>query len=281
MKIIDAKEISKNTIEKVGEFYKDKPTTVVILSASDDKASEVYVDKKQKAFEEVGVNCLVYDLDEYTTTEDMIEEIQKFNMDDSITGIMVQHPVYKEIDFTKVICAIDPRKDIDGLHPFNQGMKNYGEHNVLPATALGVLKILDANEIDVKRKFVVIVGRGFLVADPLAKALEHRGATVVKIHTKTDVSDKVDLFQMADIIIPCAGTDLSDWINPDECPNAELLIGVGFRYIDGKQYQDFDMGDWKDTDVVMTNRINSTGLATISALLINSVMCYKYVKEGK
>ena len=281
MKIIDAKEISKNTIEKVGEFYKDKSTTVIILSASDDKASEVYVDKKQKAFEEVGVNCLVYDLDEYTTTEDMIEEIQKFNEDDSITGIMVQHPVYKGIDFTKVICAIDPRKDIDGLHPFNQGMKNYGEHNVLPATALGVLKILDANDIDVKRKFVVIVGRGFLVADPLAKALEHRGATVVKIHTKTDVSDKVDLFQMADIIIPCAGTALSDWINPDECPNAEVLIGVGFRYIDGKQYQDFDMEDWKDVDGLMTNRINSTGLATISALLINSIICYKNVKEGK
>lgn len=281
MKIIDAKEISKNTIVNVGEFYKDRPTTVVILSASDDKASEVYVDKKQKAFEEVGVNCLVYDLDEYTTTEDMIEEIQKFNEDDSVTGIMVQHPVYKGIDFREVVSAIDPRKDIDGLHPFNQGMKNYGEHNVLPATSLGVMNIIDANEIDVKGKFVVIVGRGFLVADPLAKALEHRGATVVKIHTKTDVSDKVDLFQMADIIIPCAGTDLSDWINPDECPNAEVLIGVGFRYIDGKQYQDFDMEDWKDVDGLMTNRINSTGLATISALLVNSIICYINVKEGK
>ena len=281
MKIIDAKEISKNTIVNVGEFYKDKQATVIILSASDDKASEVYVDKKQKAFEEVGVNCLVYDLDEYTTTEDMIEEIQKFNEDDSVTGIMVQHPVYKGIDFREVVSAIDPRKDIDGLHPFNQGMKNYGEHNVLPATSLGVMNILDANEIDVKGKFVVIVGRGFLVADPLAKALEHRGATVVKIHTKTDVSDKIDLFQMADIIIPCAGVDLSDWINPDECPNAELLIGVGFRYVDGKQYQDFDMEDWKDVDGLMTNRINSTGLATISALLVNSVICYINVKEGK
>ena len=281
MKIIDAKEISKNTIEKVGEFYKDKQTTVIILSASDDKASEVYVDKKQKAFEEVGVNCLVYDLDEYTTTEDMIEEIQKFNEDDSVTGIMVQHPVYKGIDFREVVSAIDPRKDIDGLHPFNQGMKNYGEYNVLPATSLGVMKILDSHEIDVKGKFIVIVGRGFLVADPLAKALEHRGATVVKIHTKTDVSDKIDLFQMADIIIPCAGVDLSDWINPDECPNAELLIGVGFRYVGGKQYQDFDMEDWKGVDGLMTNRINSTGLATISALLINSIICYKNVKEGK
>ena len=193
MKIIDAKEISKNTIVNVGEFYKDKQATVIILSASDDKASEVYVDKKQKAFEEVGVNCLVYDLDEYTTTQDMIEEIQKFNEDDSVTGIMVQHPVYKGIDFREVVSAIDPRKDIDGLHPFNQGMKNYGEYNVLPATSLGVMKILDSHEIDVKGKFVVIVGRGFLVADPLAKALEHRGATVVKIHTKTDVSDKIDL----------------------------------------------------------------------------------------
>ena len=281
MKIIDAKEISKNTIVNVGEFYKDKQATVIILSASDDKASEVYVDKKQKAFEEVGVNCLVYDLDEYTTTQDMIEEIQKFNEDDSVTGIMVQHPVYEGIDFREVVSAIDPRKDIDGLHPFNQGMKNYGEYNVLPATSLGVMNIIDANKIDVKGKFVVIVGRGFLVADPLAKALEHRGATVVKIHTKTDVSDKIDLFQMADIIIPCAGVDLSDWINPDECPNAELLIGVGFRYVDGKQYQDFDMEDWKDVDGLMTNRINSTGLATISALLVNSVICYINVKEGK
>ena len=86
---------------------------------------------------------------------------------------------------------------------------------------------------------------------------------------------------MADIIIPCAGVDLSDWINPDECPNAELLIGVGFRYVDGKQYQDFDMEDWEDVDGLMTNRINSTGLATISALLVNSVICYIHVKEGK
>lgn len=280
MKIIDAKEFNKEMLAKASEFYKDKEATVVIINASDDVASEVYVDKKQKAFEQVGVNCLVYDLDEYTTTEDMIEEIQKFNIDDSITGIMVQHPVYEGINFTDVIASIDPKKDIDGLHPYNQGLKNYGEFGVAPATALGVLSLIEGHNIDLAGKLVTIIGRGFLVADPLAKMLEHKQATVVKIHTKTDICDKIDLMEMSNVVISCVGKSL-EWINPEDCPNVELLIGVGFRYEDGKQQQDFDMEDWKNEDVIITNRINGTGLATVTALIINSIICYKLVKEGK
>lgn len=281
MKIIDAKEFNKEMITKVGEFYKDKEATVVIINASDDEASEVYVDKKQKAFEAVGVNCIVYDLDEYTTTEDLIEQIEEFNQDDRITGIMVQHPVYPHIDFAEAMASITPYKDIDGLAPANQGAKNYNKDiGVYPATSLGVMHLILNNNIKVAGKMVVVVGRGFLVADTLAKWLEHENATVVKIHTKTTTGDRLDLLEMADIIISCAGRKL-DWLTPEYCPNAEVLIGVGFRYEEGKQYQDFDMEDWENEDVIVTNRINGTGLATVTALLINSVICYELSKGGK
>lgn len=279
MKLLDAKQINKDVITKVSEFYQGKQNKVVILSASDDEASEVYIDKKQKAFEEVGVECLVYDLDEYTTTEDMITEIEELNNDDTVTGIMVQYPLYDGIDVTAVMSAIKPTKDLDGLHPFNQGLANYKAGILKPATAYGVELLIDEANYDVSGKLVVIIGRGFLVADVLAKELENRNATVVKIHTRTDNWDKTNLLTRADVIISCTGQDLSGELHPYNCMCADLLIGVGFRYENGKQVQDFDLGVWEDEeDVIVTDRINATGLATISALLLNSTICYNLNK---
>lgn len=278
MKLIDAKEINKEVIANVTEFYQNRENKVVIISASDDEASEVYIDKKQKAFEQVGVECLVLDLDEYTTTEDIIDEIIQLNVDDSVTGIMVQYPVYEGINFAEVVSAIKPTKDLDGLHPFNQGLSNYKESALRPATAYGVQLLIDSEEYDVSGKLVAIIGRGFLVADVLAKELENRNATVVKIHTKTDWRDKLILLKYADVIISCVGKDLSDKLNPWDCETADLLIGVGFRYEDGKQVQDFNIEDWQDEYVTITDRVNATGLATISALLINSTICYQLNK---
>lgn len=279
MKLIDAKEINKNVITKVSEFYQGKQNKVVIISASDDEASEVYVDKKQKAFEQVGVECLVLDLDEYTTTEDIIDEIQQLNNDDSVTGIMVQYPLYNGIDVTAVMSAINPLKDLDGLHPANQGLANYNSAILKPATAYGVELLIDEAKYDLEGKLVVIIGRGFLVADVLAKELENRNATVVKVHTKTYGGDKRALLSRADVIISCAGQDLSKDLHPRHLFNTELLIGVGFRYENGKQVQDFSIEDWElEEDVIVTNRINATGLATISALLLNSTICYQLNK---
>lgn len=275
MKIIDAKEINQNVLVSAKEFFNDVETTVVILNASDDEASEVYVDKKQKAFEKIGVNCVVYDLDEYTTTDDMIEEIMTLNEDSNVCGIMVQYPVYPHIDFAEVILTIDPVKDIDGLTQINQGMKNYRKASgTYPATTRGVIDLLSHNEVDLSGKLVTIVGKGFLVADPLAKYMEHCGATVVKIHTRTPYTTKCVLLGCSDIIVSCAGVDLSDLLNPRICKSVEVLIGVGFRYENGKQIQDFKLEDWEDTDVLVTNRINGTGLATITGLLENTAFCY-------
>lgn len=279
MKIIDAKQINELVIQKVSDFYENRQAKVVIINASNDEASEVYCDKKQQAFEKVGVECLVLDLDEETVTEDVIHEIEMLNQDPTVIGIMVQHPVYESVDFKTCMLAIDPTKDIDGLHPMNQGIPNYKTETIIPATAHGVEMLIAHAGYSVKGKVVCIVGRGFLVADVLAKILENQGATVVKIHTQTDNIDKKWILEQADMIISCAGKDLSVDLNPQECPNCEMLVGVGFRYENGKQIQDFNIEDWEGYNVIVTNRIGGTGLATISALLVNSVMCCMMQEE--
>ena len=148
---------------------------------------------------------------------------------------------------------------------------------IRPCTALGVAFLLEEHEIDVKGKLVTILGRGKLVADPLAKILEYKGATVTKIHTQTSQIDKECLIGQADIIVSCVGKDMSDLVNPKGATGASALIGVGFRYEDGKQVQDFNIEDF-DEDVVCTPNTKGTGMATISALLMNIITCDKATK---
>ena len=280
--LIDATNVKHKIETHVSQYIEeqvkpeDREVSLLIIKAGDDMASDRYVSMKQKACERVGIKCDVVPFDENITQEWLEEYI--LNVQDNYTSVMVQAPVYKHLDFDRLCSAISPEKDADGLNPINQGLLYDGNHmGIRPCTALGVAFLLEEHEIDVKGKLVTIIGRGKLVADPLAKMLEHKGATVVKIHTQTPEYDKKMLVQHSDIIVSCVGRDMRDLLSPSNCAVAEALIGVGFRYEDGRQVQDFDIDVFWDKTKCTPNT-KGTGMATISALLMNIITCDKATK---
>jgi methylenetetrahydrofolate dehydrogenase (NADP+)/methenyltetrahydrofolate cyclohydrolase len=280
--LIDATNVKHKIETYVSQYIEehvkpeDREISLLIIKAGDDMASDRYVSMKQKACERVGIKCDVMPFEENITQEWLEEYI--LNVQDNYTSVMVQAPVYKHLDFDRLCSAISPEKDADGLNPINQGLLYDGSHmGIRPCTALGVAFLLEEHEIDVKGKVVTIIGRGKLVADPLAKMLEHKGATVVKIHTQTDLVYKQLLVQHSDIIVSCVGRDMGSLLNPMECMNVEAIIGVGFRYEDGRQVQDFDIEEFK-AHTKCTPNTKGTGMATISALLMNIITCDKATK---
>lgn len=280
--LIDATNVKHKIETHVSQYIEeqvkpeDREVSLLIIKAGDDMASDRYVSMKQKACERVGIKCDVVPFDENITQEWLEEYI--LNVQDNYTSVMVQAPVYKHLDFDRLCSAISPEKDADGLNPINQGLLYDGNHmGIRPCTALGVAFLLEEHEVDVKGKLVTIIGRGKLVADPLAKMLEHKGATVVKIHTQTPEYDKKMLVQHSDIIVSCVGRDMRDLLSPSNCAVAEALIGVGFRYEDGRQVQDFDIDVFWDKTKCTPNT-KGTGMATISALLMNIITCDKATK---
>lgn len=280
--LIDATNVKHKIETYVSQYIEqqvkpeDREVSLLIIKAGDDMASDRYVSMKQKACERVGIRCDVMPFEENITQEWLEEYI--LNVQDNYTSVMVQAPVYKHLDFDRLCATINPEKDADGLNPINQGLLYDGSHmGIRPCTALGVAFLLEEHEIDVKGKLVTIIGRGKLVADPLAKMLEYKGATVVKIHTQTSQIDKECLIGQADIIVSCVGKDMSDLVNPKGATGASALIGVGFRYDNGKQVQDFNIEDFGEA-VVCTPNTKGTGMATISALLMNIISCDKATK---
>ena len=280
--LIDATNVKHKIETYVSQYIEEqvKPegreVSLLIIKAGDDMASDRYVSMKQKACERVGIRCDVMPFEENITQEWLEEYI--LNVQDNYTSVMVQSPVYKHLDFDRLCATINPEKDADGLNPINQGLLYDGSHvGIRPCTALGVAFLLEEHEIDVKGKLVTIIGRGKLVADPLAKMLEYKGATVTKIHTQTPEHHKQRLVGHSDIIVSCVGRDMRDLLSLANCVSAEALIGVGFRYEDGRQVQDFDIDAFWD-DIKCTPNTKGTGMATISALLMNIIACDKATK---
>lgn len=280
--LIDATNVKHKIETYVSQYIEQqvKPegreVSLLIIKAGDDMASDRYVSMKQKACERVGIRCDVMPFKENITQEWLEEYI--LNVQDNYTSVMVQSPVYKHLDFDRLCATINPEKDADGLNPINQGLLYDGSHvGIRPCTALGVAFLLEEHEIDVKGKLVTIIGRGKLVADPLAKMLEYKGATVVKVHTQTSEYDKQHLIRCSDIIVSCVGRDMRDLLSPSNCAVAEALIGVGFRYEAGRQVQDFDIDVMHDSKLCTPNT-KGTGMATISALLMNIIACDKATK---
>lgn len=280
--LIDATNVKHKIETYVSQYIEqqvkpeDREVSLLIIKAGDDMASDRYVSMKQKACERVGIRCDVMPFEENITQEWLEEYI--LNVQDNYTSVMVQAPVYKHLDFDRLCSTINPEKDADGLNPINQGLLYDGSHmGIRPCTALGVAFLLEEHEVDVKGKLVTIIGRGKLVADPLAKMLEYKGATVVKIHTQTSHIDKECLIGQADIIVSCVGKDMEDLLSFSSCAGVEALIGVGFSYEDGRQVQDFDVNAFGD-ETKCTPNTKGTGMATISALLMNIIACDKATK---
>ena len=184
----------------------EKPTLAVIL-AGDDPASQIYVRNKKKTAENLGINSIVIEYPKNVTETELISKIQELNNDKNITAILVQLPLPQHINKFKVIDAILPQKDVDGLTPYNLGKLFAGEEPyVYPCTPKGILLLLDEYCINPDGKHVVVVGRSNLVGKPVSQMLLKRNATVTMCHSHT--KNLTDITKTADIVVSAVGKNV-------------------------------------------------------------------------
>lgn len=272
--IINGKEIAANfrnslraEVRKLKEKEGVTPGLAVVL-VGENPASKVYVRNKGKACEEAGIRSFQHDLPAETGEEDLLNLIDRLNNSKDVHGILVQLPLPFHIDETRVIEAIDPRKDVDGFHPYNLGRLVVGKPLLEPCTPLGIVKLLDSVQVDIPGREAVIVGRSNIVGKPMALMLLKRNATVTVCHSRTrDIEEKI---RRADLVIAALGK--AEFVKGDWIKEGAVVIDVGInRAAGGGLVGDVDFQGASRRASFITPVPGGVGPMTIAMLLNNTV----------
>ena len=270
--LIDVKSIVENKKiflkKKVNELKRNGivPKLAVIL-ANDLDASKIYVRKKREMCSELGVEEIEYMLDKETTTEKVLDIINRLNDDDSVHGILVQLPVFKHLDERKILESISPKKDIDGFHPLNIGKLLMGKPEIVACTPRGIMSIIESTGVDLTSKTAVVVGRSIIVGKPVSALLLNKNATVITCHSKTKNLKKYT--KMADVLVVAAG--VPHLITSDMVKKNAIVIDVGINRIDGKIIGDVDTENVLDVAKYVTPVPGGVGITTVVSLLENLI----------
>ena len=241
----------------------------------DDPASDVYIRLKHKAADQAGIEAIDHRLPAATAEDELVGLIEELNEDDAIDGILVQTPLPDQIEEARVMRAIDPMKDVDGLHPFNAGQLYLGRETLVPATPLGVMHLLNEYEIPLAGVRAVVVGRSSLVGKPMAMLLLQANATVTICHSRTD--DLGRHTSDADLLVAAVG--LPGVIAADMVKQGATVIDVGITRTDSGLVGDVEP-DVVDVAAYLTPVPGGVGPMTIAALLGNAVRAARY-RRGK
>ena len=237
----------------------------------EDPASQIYIRLKHKAADEVGIRAIDKRFPADTPEEDVLELVAELNEDYGVDGILVQTPLPAQIDEAKVMRAIDPIKDVDGLHPFNAGQLFFGRQTLVPATPVGIMLLLDEYRIPVAGARAVVVGRSLIVGRPLAMLLLHQNATVTICHSRTD--DLARHALDADILVAAVG--IPGLITADMVKQGATVVDVGITRTDAGLVGDVDPGV-ADVAAHLTPVPGGVGPMTIAALLGNTVRAARF-----
>jgi len=253
---------------EVGELGEIGLATVLV---GEDPASQIYIRLKHQAAEEVGIRAVDRRLPEETSEGELLELVAELNDDDSIDGILVQTPLPGQLDEGQVMRAIDPMKDVDGLHPFNAGQLFFGHPTLVPATPLGIMRLLEEYEIGVAGARAVVVGRSLIVGRPMAMLLLHENATVTICHSRTDDLTRQTLD--ADILVVAVG--LAGVVTADMVKAGSAVVDVGMNRTEAGLVGDVDPGA-AERAALMTPVPGGVGPMTIAMLLGNTVRAARY-----
>ena len=257
-------------VSALKEKYGRVPHLVVIM-VGDDPASQSYVKGKSKACDEVGIqNTTVY-LDKDISQVELLRRIQEFNLIDKVDGILVQLPLPPHIDEHAVMNFINPKRDVDGFHPFNVDGLYTGKECIYPCTPKGIIKLLDYANVPIKGANVVVIGRSNIVGLPVAKMLLDRDATITVCHSKTQGLSEIT--KKADILVVAIGKP--KFVTEDMVREGAVVIDVGVNRIDGKLCGDVDFENVKNKASVITPVPGGVGPMTITCLMENTIECFK------
>ncbi len=279
--IIDGKAIARQLDEKTKAEVdalvaagKPQPGLTVIL-VGHDPASEVYVRRKIKGCEKVGIRSSEHRLPAETTQDALLTLIARLNADPEVHGILCQVPLPEHIDTRTVLGAIAPEKDVDGFHPVNVGRLSTGTGGIVPCTPLGVMMLLDSVIDDFVGLDAVVIGKSNIVGKPVALMLLDRECTVTVTHIYTE--NLPELAAKADIIVAAAGAPelvKGSWVKP-----GAVVIDVGITRLQGENGKEKLVGDVAFDEVQHAKAVTpvpgGVGPMTIACLLHNTVQAAK------
>ncbi|MBR4435514.1 MAG: bifunctional methylenetetrahydrofolate dehydrogenase/methenyltetrahydrofolate cyclohydrolase [Clostridia bacterium] len=272
--VIDGKRIAGDVYSELNgriAALKEKGVIprVAIIEIGDDEMSKRYVSLKENAAIKLGMECVTYHLVASTSQQRVLDLIAGLNADASVHGMLVQMPLPEHMDTKTVLDAIDPEKDIDGLHFTNAGKLLNGEPAIIACTPRAIIRILDDIGVDVESKHTVVVGKSILVGRPIAMCFLNRSATVSVCHTKTQ--NLGEITRNADILIVAAGS--AKLIKADMVKEGAVVIDVGQTNIDGKLYGDVDFDEVVEKASFITKVTGGVGPMTVAMLMTNIVDC--------
>lgn len=278
MQLIDGKKLANkvqsivtNEVDVLKSEKNITPGLAVIL-VGDNPASQAYVKMKAKACKEVGFYSIVHEMPSSITQDEIIATIEMMNNNPRIDGILVQLPLPKHIDTTKILEVVDPKKDVDGFHPYNVGRMVTGLDSFVACTPLGVMEMFKEYNIELQGKDICVVGASNIVGKPMANLLVNANATVTTTHIYT--RDLASHTSKADIVIVGAG--VPNLIKKDMVKDGAIVIDIGINKLDsGKLVGDVSFDEVAPKCSYITPVPGGVGPMTIAMLLANTLKSAK------
>lgn len=277
--IIDGKALSQKIKDEIADKVKQRVANglrapgLAVIQVGENPASKIYVKNKQKACDEVGFNSFGYHFDS-STTEELLALIDELNHRVDVDGILVQLPLPDNIDKTKVLEYINPKKDVDGFHPFNIGRLLQREPLLRPCTPYGIVTMLKSTGVDLSGLNAIVVGASSIVGRPMALELLLLGCTTTITHSRT--TDLAEHVKRADIVI--AGVGMANFVKGEWIKDGAIVIDVGInRLADGKLVGDVEFDSAAQRAGWITPVPGGVGPMTVATLMHNTLeACEKF-----
>jgi len=270
---IDGKAVAAAVRERVAgevaayERERGRTPALATVLVGEDPASQVYVRNKRRACEEAGIRSLHHGLPAQTSESELLELVTELGLDRDVDGILVQLPVPDHIDPDRVVAAIDPGKDVDGLTPVNAGLLAHGMPGLVSCTPAGVMELLRHEGVELEGAEAVVVGRSKLVGVPVARLLLAADATVTACHSRT--RDLPAVCRRADVLVAAAG--VPRLLGADAVKPGAVVIDVGVNRTDAGLVGDVDYEAAAGVATAITPVPGGVGPMTIAMLLVNTV----------
>ncbi len=272
-RVIDGKAVAAAVRERVAtevaayEAERGRVPRLITVIVGDDAASEVYVAAKHRACEEVGMRSLHRGLGAETSEEQLLDLVDELNRDPDVDGILVQLPVPAHIDPDRIVAAIDPAKDVDGLTPVNAGLLAHGMPGLVSCTPAGVMELLRHEGVELEGAEAVVVGRSKLVGVPVSRLLLAANATVTVCHSRT--RDLAATCRRADVLVAAVG--VPRLLGADAIKPGAVVIDVGVNRTDDGLVGDVDFEAAAGVAAAITPVPGGVGPMTVSMLLVNTL----------
>lgn len=270
-----AKEIREEIKEEVAKLKEQGiEAKMAVIMCGDDPASKFYAQSKQKAAANVGIAFDFYDKPGSTEEKELLDLIDKLNKDDSVHGIMVELPLPKDIDKDKVMEAVVPEKDVDGIHPKNRGYILSNGPGLFPATPQSCIELMLRSGVEIKGKHAVIVGRGETVGKPLVFLLLQHNPTITICHSRT--VNLASYVKQGDIVIAAVGR--SKMITKDMIKPGAVVVDAGINEIEGGYCGDVDFEGVKEVASLISPVPGGVGSLTTALIFKNLLKGIKIQK---